>query len=286
VSRERPCGQHAARRRWSPRRPGIVDQPYLRARRSAHCNSPAPWPTGGSPVRSSSRAFRTPSPCWAPGNTADAPLTGPWHAPRQSPAPLCPARPTAAAYAGVWAQRVRASCGNGEEQYCLKGNTLTYGSADRDGSPTHSAYSAHIVVDQDFVLNIPGHRARRGGTAAVRGHHNLFAAGTPAPARRSPSPARRSPSPTWAASATSPSGSPARWAPRSPCSRSHRRSRTMGCAWAPTATSDPKTFEKLAGRHLQPHREHGQRSLDLDACLSLLGPGRHPGQRWRSLSFP
>jgi hypothetical protein len=30
-----------------------------------------------------------------------------------------------------------------------------------------------------------------------------------------------------------------------------------------------EVLEKLAGRHLQPHREHGQRSLDLDACLSL-----------------
>jgi D-arabinose 1-dehydrogenase-like Zn-dependent alcohol dehydrogenase len=56
----------------------------------------------------------------------------------------CPG--TVAAYAGVRAQRVRASCGKGEEQYCLKGNTFTYGSADRDGSPTHSGYSSHIVV--------------------------------------------------------------------------------------------------------------------------------------------
>lgn len=79
-------------------------------------------------------------------------------------------------YAGVRAQRVRASCGKGEERYCLKGNIFTYGSANRDGSPTHGGFSTHIVVDQDFVLNIPGRRARRGGAAAVRGHHNLFAA--------------------------------------------------------------------------------------------------------------
>jgi hypothetical protein len=28
-----------------------------------HCSSPAPWPTGSSPTRSSTRAFRTPSRC-------------------------------------------------------------------------------------------------------------------------------------------------------------------------------------------------------------------------------
>ncbi len=47
------------------------------------------------------------------------------------------------------------SCRKGEEQYCLKGNTLTYGSIDKDGRLTQGGYSTHIVVDEDFVLKIP-----------------------------------------------------------------------------------------------------------------------------------
>ncbi|MDQ3944135.1 MAG: NAD(P)-dependent alcohol dehydrogenase [Actinomycetota bacterium] len=48
-----------------------------------------------------------------------------------------------------------ASCRRGEEQYCLKGNTLTYGSVDTDGRLTQGGYSTHIVVSEDFVVNIP-----------------------------------------------------------------------------------------------------------------------------------
>lgn len=48
------------------------------------------------------------------------------------------------------------SCHNGEEQYCRNGFTLTYGSPDRiDGNITHGGYSKHIVVREEFVLNIP-----------------------------------------------------------------------------------------------------------------------------------
>ncbi len=47
------------------------------------------------------------------------------------------------------------SCQRGEEQYCLKGNTQTYGSKDRDGTITQGGYSSHVVVDEDFVLGIP-----------------------------------------------------------------------------------------------------------------------------------
>ena len=47
------------------------------------------------------------------------------------------------------------NCRVGEEQYCLRGNTQTYGSIDRDGTVTYGGYSDHVVVDQDFVLNIP-----------------------------------------------------------------------------------------------------------------------------------
>jgi alcohol dehydrogenase (NADP+) len=47
------------------------------------------------------------------------------------------------------------NCRAGREQYCLAGNTQTYGSIDRDGTPTYGGYSDHVIVDQDFVLNIP-----------------------------------------------------------------------------------------------------------------------------------
>ena len=47
------------------------------------------------------------------------------------------------------------NCLAGEEQYCLNGNTGTYGSVDRDGTITQGGYSTHIVVVEDFVLSIP-----------------------------------------------------------------------------------------------------------------------------------
>ncbi|WP_020098447.1 NAD(P)-dependent alcohol dehydrogenase [Microbacterium sp. 11MF] len=47
------------------------------------------------------------------------------------------------------------NCLAGMENYCLNGNTQTYGSVDRDGTITQGGYSTHVVVDQDFVLRIP-----------------------------------------------------------------------------------------------------------------------------------
>jgi uncharacterized zinc-type alcohol dehydrogenase-like protein len=46
-------------------------------------------------------------------------------------------------------------CLAGEEQYCSKGMIGTYNAIGKDGRPTEGGYSTHIVVDQDFVLNIP-----------------------------------------------------------------------------------------------------------------------------------
>ncbi|MFC8303280.1 NAD(P)-dependent alcohol dehydrogenase [Specibacter sp. NPDC057265] len=46
-------------------------------------------------------------------------------------------------------------CLAGEEQYCLAGNTGTYGAVDRDGTTTQGGYSTHVVVTEDFVLRIP-----------------------------------------------------------------------------------------------------------------------------------
>ena len=48
-----------------------------------------------------------------------------------------------------------ASCRKGQEQYCLKGTTLTYGAVGRDGTVTQGGYSTHIVVNQDFALPAP-----------------------------------------------------------------------------------------------------------------------------------
>ncbi|GHB74727.1 dehydrogenase [Streptomyces cirratus] len=48
-----------------------------------------------------------------------------------------------------------APCRSGEEQYCLNGTVFTYGSTDRDGTSTNGGYSTHIVVTEDFVLSVP-----------------------------------------------------------------------------------------------------------------------------------
>src|SRR3954451_23488582 len=47
------------------------------------------------------------------------------------------------------------NCLAGNEQYCLAGNTQTYGSVDRDGTVTYGGYSDHVIVDEDFVVRIP-----------------------------------------------------------------------------------------------------------------------------------
>jgi uncharacterized zinc-type alcohol dehydrogenase-like protein len=46
-------------------------------------------------------------------------------------------------------------CEAGHENYCLNGNTQTYGSKDRDGTITQGGYSTFVVVDEDFVIRIP-----------------------------------------------------------------------------------------------------------------------------------
>jgi uncharacterized zinc-type alcohol dehydrogenase-like protein len=47
------------------------------------------------------------------------------------------------------------NCLAGEEQYCLKGHTLVFGSPDRDGSFTQGGYSQMVVANEDFVLKVP-----------------------------------------------------------------------------------------------------------------------------------
>ncbi|MCC5782412.1 alcohol dehydrogenase [Kocuria sp. CCUG 69068] len=47
------------------------------------------------------------------------------------------------------------NCRNGNEQYCVEGMVPTYGGADRDGTITQGGYSTHVVVDAGFVLSVP-----------------------------------------------------------------------------------------------------------------------------------
>jgi uncharacterized zinc-type alcohol dehydrogenase-like protein len=48
-----------------------------------------------------------------------------------------------------------ASCRNGDEQHCVQGMVPTYAGKDRDGSTTQGGYSTHVVVDADYVLSVP-----------------------------------------------------------------------------------------------------------------------------------
>jgi uncharacterized zinc-type alcohol dehydrogenase-like protein len=47
------------------------------------------------------------------------------------------------------------NCRNGDEQYCVKGMVGTYAATDHDGTTTQGGYSTHVVVDADYVLQVP-----------------------------------------------------------------------------------------------------------------------------------
>ena len=47
------------------------------------------------------------------------------------------------------------SCRNGDEQYCAQGMVPTYAGTDRDNTTTQGGYSTHVVVDADYVLTVP-----------------------------------------------------------------------------------------------------------------------------------
>ncbi|MGS2590052.1 NAD(P)-dependent alcohol dehydrogenase [Streptomyces hebeiensis] len=46
-------------------------------------------------------------------------------------------------------------CRQGLEQYCAKGNTATYNALDKNGEPTYGGYSTHVVVDENYAVRIP-----------------------------------------------------------------------------------------------------------------------------------
>ncbi|MFC9482518.1 NAD(P)-dependent alcohol dehydrogenase [Streptomyces griseus] len=47
------------------------------------------------------------------------------------------------------------ACQMGREQHCAEGNTQTYNALDRSGEPTYGGYSTHIVVTEKFAVTIP-----------------------------------------------------------------------------------------------------------------------------------
>ncbi|MEV5857709.1 NAD(P)-dependent alcohol dehydrogenase [Streptomyces anulatus] len=47
------------------------------------------------------------------------------------------------------------ACLMGREQHCAEGNTQTYNALDRSGEPTYGGYSTQLVVAETFALSIP-----------------------------------------------------------------------------------------------------------------------------------
>jgi alcohol dehydrogenase (NADP+) len=47
-------------------------------------------------------------------------------------------------------------CRAGQEQHCREHFVRTYNWRGRDGAPTHGGYSTRIVVDENFVVRVPG----------------------------------------------------------------------------------------------------------------------------------
>ncbi|MGD6743644.1 NAD(P)-dependent alcohol dehydrogenase [Streptomyces sp. BH106] len=46
-------------------------------------------------------------------------------------------------------------CKSGFEQHCVQGNVQTYNAVGKDGEPTYGGYSQKVVVTEGFVVNIP-----------------------------------------------------------------------------------------------------------------------------------
>ena len=47
-------------------------------------------------------------------------------------------------------------CRTGLEQFCVKGMIATYNGTEKDGTPTMGGYADRIVVDENYVLRLPG----------------------------------------------------------------------------------------------------------------------------------
>ncbi|OON81448.1 NAD(P)-dependent alcohol dehydrogenase [Streptomyces tsukubensis] len=46
-------------------------------------------------------------------------------------------------------------CLKGQEQNCVKGSTGTYNDTDKHGAPTYGGYSTHLVIDEGYAVRIP-----------------------------------------------------------------------------------------------------------------------------------
>ena len=162
------------------------------------------------------------------------------------------------------------NCQAGLEQYCTGERQRRHVQRHRQGRRAHLRRLLHA------------HRRRRElRRAHPRGHRRwtspprCCAPASPSTRRSStgrPAPARRSPSSAWAASATWASRSRTRWAPRSPCCSQSLRKKDDGLQLGADhyyATSDPATFEELAGT-FDLIVSTVSAPLDLDAYLCLL----------------
>jgi uncharacterized zinc-type alcohol dehydrogenase-like protein len=47
-------------------------------------------------------------------------------------------------------------CRNGQENFCRTGNVQTYNGRHYDGEPSYGGYAKDVVVDQNYVLSVPG----------------------------------------------------------------------------------------------------------------------------------
>ncbi|MFE9439521.1 NAD(P)-dependent alcohol dehydrogenase [Streptomyces sp. NPDC006602] len=47
------------------------------------------------------------------------------------------------------------NCKAGQEQHCTGGSVGTYNAIGKDGEPTYGGYSTHVVVDENFTVRIP-----------------------------------------------------------------------------------------------------------------------------------
>ncbi|WP_200302469.1 NAD(P)-dependent alcohol dehydrogenase [Streptomyces adelaidensis] len=47
------------------------------------------------------------------------------------------------------------NCEAGQEQHCVRGAVQTYNGIGRDGEPTYGGYATHVAVDENFVVRIP-----------------------------------------------------------------------------------------------------------------------------------
>jgi uncharacterized zinc-type alcohol dehydrogenase-like protein len=67
------------------------------------------------------------------------------------------------------------ACQKGLEQFCSEGTVFTYNSREHDGTPTMGGYSDKIVVDENYVLRIPGNLPLDGAAPLLCAGITLFA---------------------------------------------------------------------------------------------------------------